>query len=266
VFAQVQCGRDEAAQMALGRAMRAFRADSGTTPLSAWPAAFWTLLLAQAELSAGDSEIPELTALSSGPRAALLLRMVGGLDFAHAAQVMGVSEATYRFALQRALQQLGDAGISYAVLGALRERLHRQVKTLPDHRIDALADLRASVLAGGPAPAPPVPPLRRRWLHPLLWVALVLLALAFVATYLPVQPGLAPGDVEGLPAESMATPLATSDETELVTHPDYAQLAAPDDEALASDLALLSWIASGEAELPPPRATAAPPVEEDDAP
>jgi len=181
---------------------------------------------------------------------------------------MGVSEATYRFALQRALQQLGDAGISYAVLGALRERLHRQVKTLPEDRIDSLAELRASVLAGGPAPsaATAPAPLRRRWLQPLLWIALVLLALAFVATYLPVPPGLAPGAVEGLPAESMATPLATSDETELVTHPDFAQLAAPADEALAGDLALLSWIASGEAELPPPGAAEARRTEEDDAP
>jgi hypothetical protein len=258
VFAQVQCGHDDAAQAALGRAMRAFRNDSGTTPLSTWPAAFWTRLLAQEELSRGKSDIPELTALSSGPRAALLLRMVGGLDFAHAASVMGVSEPTYRFALQRALQQLGDAGISYAVLGALRERLHRQVKTLPDDRIDALAELRAGVLAGGPAPIPAPPPVRRRWLHPVLWLALALLALAFIATYLPVTPGLAPGAVEGLPAESVEASLPRDVESELVTHPDFAQLAAPDDEALARELALLSWIASGEAEIP---AAADPPVQ-----
>jgi hypothetical protein len=268
VFAQVQCGHDEAAQAALGRAMRAFRKDSGTTPLSTWPAAFWTRLLAQEELSRGHSDIPELTALSSGPRAALLLRMVGGLDFAHAASVMGVSEPTYRFALQRALQQLGDAGISYAVLGALRERLHRQVKTLPDDRIDALAELRAGVLAGAPAPtpAPPQPSPRRRWLLPLLWLCLVLLALAFVATYLPVTPGLAPGAVEGLPAESVAPSLPTDVASELVTHPDYAQLAAPDDEALARELALLSWMASGEAEIPTPARPSAPAPGEADAP
>jgi hypothetical protein len=260
VFAQVQCGQDGAAQAALGRAMRAFRNDSAITPLSAWPAAFWTRLLAQEELSGGQSDIPELTALSSGPRAALLLRMVGGLDFAHAASVMGVSEPTYRFALQRALQQLGDAGISYAVLGALRERLHRQVKTLPDDRIDALAELRAGVLAGAPAPSatPSRQPPRRRWLLPLLWLCLVLLALAFIATYLPVTRSLAPGAVEGLPAESVAPSLPTDDESELVTHPDFAQLAAPDDEALARELALLSWIASGEAEIPTP---AEPPVQ-----
>lgn len=246
--------------------MRSFRTDSGALPLSAWPAAFWTLLLAQAELSGGESDIPELTALSSGPRAALLLRMVGGLDFPHAAGVMRVSEPTYRFALQRALQQLGDAGISYAVLGALRERLHRQVKTLSDDRIDALAELRASVLAGGREPAPPAAPARPRWLRPVLWLALALLALAFVATYLPTPPGLAPGAVEGLPAEPMAPSLPPGDGFELVTHPDFAQLAAPDDDALARDLALLSWIASGEAEIPLPVETPAGTGSEADAP
>ena len=156
VFVQVQCGHDEDAQAALGRAMRAFREVSAHSPLSAWPAAFWALLVAQAELAEGESDIPELGALSSGPRAALLLRIVAGLDFVHAAQVLGVSEPTYRFALQRALQQLGDAGVSYAVLGALRERLHRQVKTLPAERADALAELRARVLRDAPEPAPVV--------------------------------------------------------------------------------------------------------------
>jgi hypothetical protein len=246
--------------------MRAFRNDSGITPLSGWPAAFWARLLAQEELSRGESDIPELSALSSGPRAALLLRMVGGLDFAHAASVMGVGEPTYRFALQRALQQLGDAGISYAVLGALRERLHRQVKTLPDDRIDALAELRAGVLAGGPAPAPPLPPPPRRWLQRVLWLALALLALAFIATYLPVTPGLAPGAIEGLPTESVGPSLPQGDASELVTHPDFAQLAAPDDAPLARDLALLSWIASGEAEIPAPGSETAEPPEDADAP
>ena len=54
VFVQVQCGRDEVAQAALGRAMRAFREISAHSPLSAWPAAFWALLVAQAELAEGE--------------------------------------------------------------------------------------------------------------------------------------------------------------------------------------------------------------------
>jgi hypothetical protein len=227
--------------------MRAFRDVSGHSPLSAWPAAFWALLLAQAELAEGESDIPELGALGSGPRAALLLRIVAGLDFAHAASVLGVSEPTYRFALQRALQQLGDAGVSYAVLGALRERLHRQVKTLPAERADALAELRARVLRDAPEPAP-VAKSPSPWRRRLAWIALALLVLAFAATFWPRPPALAPGGVQALPAEPAPAPVPAGSDADLVTHPDYAQLAAPEDEALAADLALLSWLASGEAD------------------
>ncbi|MFY2763780.1 sigma factor-like helix-turn-helix DNA-binding protein [Arenimonas sp. MALMAid1274] len=254
VFAQLQCGSEREAEAALGRALRAFADLSAHTPLSGWPASFWALLLAQAELSDGGSDVPELASLSSGPRAALLLRIVAGLDFAHAAGVLGVGEQTYRFALQRALQQLGDAGISYAALGALRERLHRQVKTLPETRTAALAELRASVLQGAPEPrpAPPVP--RSPWLRRALWTALALLALGFAATFWSPQPGLPAGGTEGLPPETTPPAAAQDSDSDLVTHPDYAQLAAPADDALAQDLALLSWLASGEVELPAPEA------------
>lgn len=256
VFAQVQCGRDDDAEAALGRSMRAFRKLSALSPLSSWPAGFWALLLAQDELSEGDSGVPELSALSSGPRAALLLRLVAGLDFAHAAQVLGVSEDTYRFALQRALQQMGTAGVSYAQLGALRERLHRQVKTLPDARIAALSELRGRVLQGEPDPPPPAPLPPSRLLPRVLWALLALLALVFAATFWTPAPTLAPGSTEGLPLERAAIPVPGSTDSDRVTHPDYAQLAAPEDEGLAADLALLSWVASGEAVLPTPEAAA----------
>lgn len=253
VFAQLQCGSDDDAEAALGRAMRAFKLDSLNRPLAAWPAAFWALLMAQAELSRGQSEVPELRALSSGPRAALLLRMVGGLDFPHAAGVLGISEATYRFALQRALQQLGEAGISYAVLGALRERLHRQVKTLPEARTESLAALRARVLEDQPEALPPPPrPVSPVWRR-LAWAGLALLALGFAATFWSPAPVLSPGSTEALPIEAAPVPVPATAASDWVTHPDYTQLAAPGDEALAAELALLSWIASGEAgELPVP--------------
>lgn len=247
VFAQVQCGRDDEAEVAVGRAMRTFHHLSAHSPLSAWPASFWALLMAQAELSEGDSDVPELTALGSGPRAALLLRMVAGLDFQHAAQVLGVSEPTYRFALQRALQQLGAAGISYAALGALRERLHRQVKTLSPARTASLAAARARVLQGEPEPAPAMPAPPPPWLRRTLWALLALLVLGFSATYWSPPPSLAPGRIEGLPIETAPVPAPSGGAADVVTHPDYAQLAAPQDEALAADLALLSWVASGEA-------------------
>ena len=259
VFARAQCGDDRAAAVALSRAMRAFTSVTAVSPLSAWPAAFWSLLLAQNELSEGDAGVEQLRPLSSGPRAALLLRMVAGLDFPHAAQVLGIGEDTYRFALQRALQQLGDGGISYAALSALRERLHREVKTLPEDRTAALADLRAQALAPEPpedtVEAPPPPRPWRRW----LWALLALLLAAFAATWWPRAPVLAPGGSEGLPAEPLPPPRAQASDTDIVTHPDYAQLAAPDEEQVAADLALLAWLASQpDAPVAAPVADAAP--------
>ena len=51
----------------------------------------------------------------------------------------------------------------------------------------------------------------------------------------------------------METVPAAPAEPDPVTHPDFGLLGAPADEALAGDLALLSWIASGQADpLPEP--------------
>ncbi|WP_188310336.1 DUF3106 domain-containing protein [Arenimonas fontis] len=248
VFAELQCGRGDVAQSALGHAMRAFRSVSAITPLSGWPAAFWSLLLAQPELGEGESGEPALAALGNGPRAALLLRLVAGLDFAHAAQVLGVGEATYRFALRRALQQLADAGVSYASLGELRERLHRQVKSLSPERTEALAALRQRVLSDQAEPEPRVQPSRTRaW----AWMLLVLLAIAFAASWwwpAPESPGDRPAP-QALPEGSRPRP-TMSEVSDIVTHPDYAQLAEPELQALAADLALLSWFAAAQAIAP----------------
>ncbi|GAB2668047.1 DUF3106 domain-containing protein [Arenimonas aestuarii] len=244
VFAQVQSGSDEQAMVSVGRAMRAFRSVSAVTPLSGWPAGFWSLLLAQAELSGGQAPEPELSHLGAGPRAALLLRLVGGLDFIHAAQVLGVAEPTYRFALQRALQQLGEAGVSYAALAHLRERLHRQVKTLPAHHVEALSGLRSRVLRDEDEPAPVTPP-RSPWPRRLAWAALVALAAAFAATFWKPAAPLLPGSVQDLPAEAPAQPdVPASGDADQVIHPDYAALARPEDAGLAADLAFLSWLAA----------------------
>lgn len=251
VFALAQSGQAASAQDAVAHAMRAFRPISALTPLSGWPAAFWSLLLAQSRLVEGEPPEPELRELGAGPRAAVLLRLVGGLDFPHAAQVLGVSEDTYRFALQRALHQLGEAGVSYASLGQLRERLHRQVKALPAHHVEALAELRGRVLRDEPDAhqAPLAPP--RAWPRRLAWGLLLLLLIAFAATWWePAQP-LLPGAVQDLPVEATpATGADTAGRAEII-HPDYASLAREDEASLAADLALLAWLAAGQGQALP---------------
>lgn len=266
VLALCQCGEPAMARTALAQAMRSFRAVAAATPLSAWPASFWSVLLAEPELvgaDAGAGGVPELRVLTHGPRAALLLRLVAGLDFAHASRVLGISEAAYRYASQRALQQLGDAGVSYSALAALRERLHRQIKALPEPDQQALATLREHVLAGQPESAVATTPARaglQRWLR----VALALLGLAFAATFIiPTthrQPTASPGaaGIQPLPAEVLA-PVSSQGDADSVTHPDYELLAQPDEHELASDLALLSWLAGDPqafSRAPPPAPSA----------
>gem|GEM_PF-801321 len=236
MFADLQCGDPARALAAVEHAMRAFVPVSAGTPLSGWPAGFWSLLLAQPALSGGEGGAPELASLGSGPRGALLLRLVGGLDFPHAAQVLGVAEATYRFALQRALQQLGEAEVSFAALGRLRERLHRQVKTLDEARVAELAALRARVLAGEPAPAPAVAPEPSPWLRRIAWAGLVALGLAFAATWWQPAAPLPPGAVQDLPEDRGTPGAARSGPTDAdagrIIHPDYAALAVPAADAL----------------------------------
>lgn len=241
VFADLQCGDPGRALAAVEHAMRAFAPISATTPLSGWPAGFWSLLLAQPLLAGGEGGAPELASLGSGPRGALLLRLVGGLDFPHAAQVLGVAEPTYRFALQRALQQLGEAEVSYAALGRLRERLHRQVKTLDEARVAELAAIRARVLAGEPLPSEAPPKPASPWPRRVAWAGLALLALAFAATFWEPAPPLPPGAVQDLPQEEAAAEPASA-EADTIIHPDYAALADPAAGAVADELAFLSWL------------------------
>ncbi|WP_154659527.1 DUF3106 domain-containing protein [Arenimonas composti] len=278
MFAHVQCGDETAAQAALARAMAGFGRQAATSPLSAWPADFWAGLLAQPELVGGASEVPELAPLGQGPRAALLLRMVAGLDFVHAARVLGVEEATYRYALQRALQQAGEAGISYAALSGLRERLHRQVKTLPPARTAALERLREQALTAASAPvidaatattdAADAPPPRARALLWLLWVLLAAVLVAFAATFLPDRPTPA-GQANGLPEElppETPVPLPARGDAEVLGHPDYAQLAAPDAGPVAAELPLLSWLAANPERLARAEGGAAAPADHEAAP
>jgi hypothetical protein len=92
---------------------------------------------------------------------------------------------------------------------------------------------------------PAVPPDAPEW-HPPRWpwFGLGLLLLALLATLLFPLPGrLRPGESEALPGESVPPPPELNDSV-VVTHPDYAQLARPGDEAFARDLAFLSWHAA----------------------
>lgn len=254
VLAEAQCGDPGRAETALAAAMTTFRRHSAQIPLPAWPQRFWTQLVTRPELHdagparAAGPEATLLAALSTGPRAALLLRLVAGLDLAHAAQVMGVSETAYRHALYRALRRLREidaAGVPDAL--ALRDSLHRRVKTLPEPRLAALAALRERILAGENAAVPVTrdpPRAPPRWLLPALWSVLALLVLAFAGTFVwsAARPVLVPGDVRTLPDDSTAPPTLAPDAA-LLAHPDFELLTDPAGARAATRLDFDAWYA-----------------------
>ena len=233
VLARAQCGDSDLLQSALSAVDGAFKAEYAELPISQWPIRFWTLLLSRKELAQGVSPWPALASISHGPRAALLLRLVAGLDFSHAAQVLNISETTYRFALERGLEQLHAAGFNFEELERLRDSFFEEVKQLPTELIQTRE--RPAVVI---TPSLPVAELEPEIKKPGPWPWLVLL-MAVVLGGLLWWWSTQSSDVVATKAVSL-TEVQTA-----VIHPDYDVIANPDIQAQAEDLAFLSWIAAG---------------------
>ncbi len=238
VLARAQCGDSDLLQSALKGVDTSFNAEYAELPISQWPIRFWTLLLSRKELAQGQSPWPALASISHGPRAALLLRLVAGLDFSHAAQVLNISETTYRFALERGLEQLHAAGFNFAELERLRDSFFDEVKQLPTELIQTRE--RPAVLFAPSIPKPipepePEPEIKKtaRWPWLLLLIALLLGGLAW--WWWNSQQTQAPESAK----------LVLTDVQTAVIHPDYDVIAHPEVQAQAEDLAFLSWIAAG---------------------
>ncbi len=262
VLAEAQCGDPARAQAAIDAATRAFRAEAAQLPLARWPAFFWQRLLAQPvlrELAKSSAEQP-LAHLSAGPRAALLLRLVAGLDQAHGAEVLRVSPEAYRHALYRALRELHAQGIDDTTLRGLRERLQSRAKQLPDptHRMPPTPiAIRAVATAPIAARAP-------RWLRRVLQAMLALGLLALATSF--VWKGASPSAANRIETLRAQTPAAILSETAVVlASPDFGWLDDPDGARVARDLDLYAWYAAGpNAAEPDPNAPA--PLPESSAP
>lgn len=286
VFAELQAGDAGSGDEAVESALYLFREQADRLPMNEWPSCFWALLLVQPRLQGhAGVAIPlqasdRLARLGHGPRAAVLLQLVAGLDEDEAARVMGVAPAGYRLAIEHAVMEhaamehaaMGEAGRASAeqVWRQLREEVQQRIRGLAAPRLSRLARTRETALHGdlsGPASDPPVPghrvaPRRRRGLLGLLWLLLAGCVLAFAATFWwpfpvpnPFDPGASssartprgggPVTVEPLPAAG--APARRYDPvTALVTHPDFEQLAGelvdPGLDAVAGELALYSWL------------------------
>ncbi len=288
VLAREQTGEDSTADRLVSAAIARFAASAASLPLAQWPIAWWSALLEQRGMLApaqpGDPS--PLRALGAGARAALLLRLVAGLDQPHAAQALGVGQPAYEAALGQALTA---PGMDDAVLDRLRARLHDEVHGMSAAARGALVSLADAALPRHPstpqgaltAPASPLaaattlapavpspraaatPPTPQRTSRPARspamrfapWIGLGVLAVALaVAWGWRRAPAMVPGTTEALPAELIA-PAPALDPAQVVTHPDYAQIAHPDDERLAIDLAFLSWLSASTEPAPPAQAS-----------
>jgi hypothetical protein len=248
VVAELACGSPRHGDAAVQAATHAFCRAAARAPLADWDASFWGLLLAAPQWRrAPDGDWPEpwtrLGALGPGLRVAVLLRLVAGLDDGQVADLLGIAPATQALALQRALGERGAPSQSprwQAWLLASRQ----QLRQLGGERLVGLAQAREAALDGRP------PRARRehaRWQVPLLWTGLATCVLAFAATFLLPDPGRdATPEIRVGTLPPADPPLARfDDETALLTHRDFDQLAAsPAQQALARELAFYAWYAA----------------------
>ncbi len=281
VLAHAQCGDSERALQAVQGSLFEFRALAASQSMASWPQQFWQLLLAQPGLRtyrvvADADGRDRLACLSGGPRAALLLRLVAGLDGAQAAAVLRVSPQSFRVALLRALHTLHADGMDDGALQLLRERLQQRVRSAVDPLLptpvsatraieanikpatSAVADRLASshqiaatrtprVLAGSRALAIDATP--RRTLRRLLVAALGVLVLVFVATFFWPRALLTDKvSVNQLPEQPVAVRLDAV--SAALANPDFDLLNDPAGEHDARELALLSWFDAAPATNP----------------
>ncbi|MCD9027334.1 hypothetical protein LDO26_03780 [Luteimonas sp. BDR2-5] len=278
LFAQWQCGDIETGDAALANAMADFAGIAPRTAFSEWPRRFWSLLLAApllrapAPLAHGDDGLAALEGLSGGPRVTLLLRLVAGLSEHDAATVLGVSRATYRLGLRRALPHQADGAPDAQAWRALADSVQQAVRELPADRLARLAAMREAAMQGTvPAlrrfpvarpqaatpgastsdVAPPVasPPPRPRWLWPALGAVVLATGAALAATWWTSGPGGDAGDA-GIRVEALgapADPQARYDaDIALLTERDFELLLesrAADDAAWREDPAFHAWLA-----------------------
>lgn len=265
VFADLQSGDPVLAEHGYAVALRVFRDTARQQSFAQWPVLFWRALLSSAPLRTGarapmwTEDFAPLGTLGSGPRAALLLRLVAGLPEADAAGVLGIARPTYRLALQRALPHCEDGSPDQDALRRLHAAAQAEIRTLPAERLAHMARLREAAAQGrrpeliGPLYVAPAQPEERRphvALRGLLWGGVALCVLALAASFL--WPALLTGgsgdgdaDIRVRPLGSAARPAARYGEAfSLLTERDFELLAEADRTAMPDDPAFFAWHAA----------------------
>ena len=237
VFAHWQGGSPEAGDAALAATLRGFAGMAAGVAFAEWPRRFWAMLLAAPQLRDGvrpvDPDVPAPVAtLATGPRAALLLRVVAGLAESEAAAVLGIGRPTYRLALQRALPRREDGSPDPEAWRALSTAARQAVRELPDARLVRIRSLRDGVRPSTARPARAARVDRRPgWLWPATAVVVLGTAVALAATWwgpwAPAHEPVPPGTVRSESLPPAAPPAARFDpDTLLASHRDLGLLLA----------------------------------------
>ncbi len=282
LFAELQCGDQEAGDAALAASMRAFRTHAGAVPMADWPQRFWALLVANPQLrraavtAAWPTPLQPLAVLEPPQRQALLLRLAASLPEAEAAAVLGVDLADYEQVLAAACPR-DDSGQPDPVgWRALAETIQQQLRELPPQRLARLAALREAAISGRRLDAPLAraparrqderrPGLRRRglWIVAVVGVCVAALAatwwwpqLQVTGPAIAVDEGVRPlqeeVDIRSQPLAAQA-PAARFDAAAAVwMHPDFELLSQPQEQAFARQADFLAWLAGGATALPEP--------------
>lgn len=261
VFAELLCGDAILGDAALAAAIRAFKSLSSAAALPEWPWRFWGLLLATPQLRhsgpwpARSGPLAPLATMAQGPRAAVLLRLAGGLDEADAARALGVATGTYRMALHRALPHRADGAADADAWRALGEAVQARIKSLPAPRLAQLARIReAAILDQLPtgqssaARAPAKVVTASRWQRPAMVVLAGLTLAALAATFSPRAPQTGPDGAPRIRSRVLPAaeaPASTFDaRTALVSHRDFDLLLDAREAAASRELDFHAWLAA----------------------
>jgi hypothetical protein len=260
LLATVQAGAARPAEQALAVVARVFASEAGQWPIAQWPQQYWRLLLATPHLRQPgapepDLPLPGIARLPPIQRAAFLLQLVAELDDTTAATALGISVGTYQDAIRDGLPHdaLGQPDVD--VWRAWRAAVQRELANadsvpdtlIPESRGAPAAKTASSRIVDGPpiddVTAVATPRHHVRW----LWLGVAICVLAFATTFFLHPAGRAmlerwTATIKVEPLPPAAPPKARFDAADPALHPDREILAAPEEAAHASQLAMLSWL------------------------
>lgn len=258
LLVRLQMGATVEADRCEAEAWDDFQALAPQHPIGQWPLRYWNRLLRSPALAEADIDhLPTaLQPLPATERAAWLLRHIAHLDEAHAAGCLDIPAIRYAEALRRAESLLVAAGYHAPKMQRLKAQwlaaLDPQAPKPEPEKPQAIADSsqitrqRPATTAmehASPADSTQNSAVSTRWLWMIGLLLILGLIIAAVWLWSARTPAPAP--------EPAVVPVAASEASLTVLHPDYDLLRRVDEQALAERLDRLSWWSAQNAQPAP---------------